>query len=785
MSFGGPADSRVDGKECRRQLARIAPALGLLLIAARGVRAQQEIPLNLVDGKPCARCTVHYGGKSIPANVVMDLGLRVPLVVHVRTSRLLQIEPKKGVEIRFKDIALKNLEAVSADVTALATLTRDYASELGEVPVVGMIGLPAFADFAPQLDLGRGVLRVLSAEEGMREVGQTLGQSGDKTSPAWTFAYKEEGHGIWLPGTGPGNYAMRVLFRTSEYDTQIDATTADLAGAPGGELDALLVGSLNLAKYVALRPVDLSSAQKPRPDVVIGTGLLQHFRLTVDLANRRMRWEQTRKPAFPSEERQYFVAVVDGNADAVEAFLKAHPDSRLGDEASRKLIELRLKDDPVASDDFEQAVALRADRSKPNRRATALLELADQLLASDRSDKYALAKTALSVGLKYAPKGLDATAAHRIQARLGRVAYVQGDLKQARRHLLSAAFGMPRDPTTNLWMGELYERMGKRTRAWSRYVQAAISKDVPIAAVQGLDRLNGDPNFRATFTMADAEQLMEGRIVEFHPPRRYDEDRAKFPGHVRLVELFTCIDHPLTQAPELALAGLAEYFSDAQVAVVQYHLAAPKEDPLVTSIAEARARYYQIKTTPAALFDGQEPISTGGGGAEQAGKLFAAYRQASVKPEADKNAWRLDGGFTSRGRTISGRVTPAAVVTGDAARLHVILCERMVMVPGANGLVLHRYVARASGTPLDGFAVPVSQSTEKQSFEVRFDLSKVSGELVKTIAATEKAKKIRFSMRPTYIDSGQAAVVAFLQDPNTRKVLAARRFELKAEDQVP
>ena len=63
-------------KHGRGGLPRVA-AMAMVLAAAAGpVSAQApEIPFRMVAGVPCARCTVHFAGKSIAANVVLDIGM--------------------------------------------------------------------------------------------------------------------------------------------------------------------------------------------------------------------------------------------------------------------------------------------------------------------------------------------------------------------------------------------------------------------------------------------------------------------------------------------------------------------------------------------------------------------------------------------------------------------------------------------------------------------------------------------------------------------------------------
>ncbi|MGB9626954.1 MAG: hypothetical protein ACPMAQ_19035, partial [Phycisphaerae bacterium] len=378
-----------------------------------------------------------------------------------------------------------------------------------------------------QLEVGEGILRLLPAAQ--RHPPATSRPTDDATADgssatACSVPFEDRGYGYLMAGRAPDDFAIRVLFYTSGYDTIIDSNTADLAGAPGGDLDDLRLGTLNLARYVALRPEDLSGTPQPHPDVILGTNLLSYFRVTIDWVNREIRFEQTRTPRFPTEEREFFLARAKGDADAIESFLKANPSSRLATEASTKLLALRLDEYPPDRDAIGRAQRWCAEAAPKDRRSGLMVEMADDLLSGKRDDKYALAANALKIGLEYAPSALNGRTVHDLRARLGLIALRNHDPKQARRDLLSAAFGIPRDPFVNLWLGELYEQSGQLMRAWSRYAQSAISENPPPEAMTGLDRLNRDPAFRASFTMADAEQLLEGRIAEFHPAGRYAEE---------------------------------------------------------------------------------------------------------------------------------------------------------------------------------------------------------------------------------------------------------------------
>jgi hypothetical protein len=744
-----------------------------------------EIALRLIDGRPCARCVIACGDRSIPANVTFDLGSRAAVLVHDRTAKLLGVDVARTVELRFGDLVMPNLQAVAVGLTELEALTRDHAAELGELPAVAIVGMPAFKGYTPQLDLAAGVLRLLPAiDPGGDWSSAGVGLGNEKRI---TLAYEEQGHGHWLsavvPDDGEG-FKLRVRFSTGRHDTLIDGTVADLAGAPGGDLETLNAGPINIARYVALRPEDLTQIPAPHPDVMLGTGLLSHFQVTIDPANRRMAFEPVREPVFPTQEREYFKARVEEDAGAIEQFVEKHPASRLAGEAAIELLTLRLDAYPPDEQAIRRAVRHRANAARAERRAETMVELADALLNGERDDRLALASYVLEVGLEYAPLDINARASHLLHARLGYVALQRDDLKQARRHLLSAAFGMPKDPQVNFWMGEFYERSGRPMRAWSRFAQAVLTDDeVPPGALLGLDRLNRDAAFRASFSMSDAEELLEGRTLEFHPADRFEADaREKPTGHVRLVELFSCVDLPDTTAPELAFRGLAEYFGDAGVSFVQYHLAAPATDPLVTDVSEARARFYGVTEAPAAIFDGETSVGAGGS-ARDIDAVYRAYRTAALPETAIESPWQVAGRATVSGGAITGMIELTGPQAGADLRLHVLLCERLVMAPSANGVLMHYQVARAAATPAEGLAVPETGGTRR--FPVKIRLAELAEALETALKRDEEAKNVKYQVRPTFVDPSACNVVAFLQDRSSRKVYAAVTVDVSAAPQEP
>jgi hypothetical protein len=328
----------------------------------------------------------------------------------------------------------------------------------------------------------------------------------------------------------------------------------------------------------------------------------------------------------------------------------------------------------------------------------------------------------------------------------------------------------------NLWLGRLYETTDQPIRAWSRFVEAALQNEPPIGAMRGLDRLNQDEAFRAQFSMTDAGRLLEGRLPVFMPVRQYDPEAAGGKVPVRLVELFTNVDEPATQAAEMAAEALRAYLDLADTVFVQYHL----KDPLATDGARTRASAYGIEQTPVAVFDGTAQAAIGGDDTA-APKVFADYAKRAVAEHSVDTALTLEGKASWQG----DRVRALASIRGNGEPgncvLHLLLCERVVMAIGANGQALHHDVVRARLSPENGW--PVTRIGEV--FRAEATLSEIRRRLDGRLDEIEERQGKRLPMRSTWIDPNGCDVVAICQDVASRRVQATAVLPRESEETRP
>ncbi len=722
---------------------------------------QNEVLLKNIEGTLCIKARLRTASAEVPAHVVLDLGMRGPMLVHERTAALLGFDRQAPVDLVFDDgdFSLTGLSSVARALEPLEELTRQHATALQDLPAVAVLGMPAFDGMRVELDVGAGTLRVRRAA---RSEGHAAPPAGGTT-----LALTPKAYGYWLDAEGPAGEKLVVRFATSDYDTRINHVLAERLGHPGGEVPRVMLGDIDLTRYAALRPTDMHEMPEPRPDLVIGTGLLSSFQVVLEPDRQRLTLKAIREPQSVSQERALFVALGKADVAAILAFLEKQPESRLAPEAAEALVSCRLEENPPNLEAIREAINWRARTVRPEKRAQALVRLADEFIALEekRKDAYDLALMALNAGKESASADPDDAAVHQINARLGLVALLREDYTQARRYLLSAIFALPKDPYVNLWLGRLYEKTDQSPRAWSRYLESALAERPPIGAVQGLNRLNADPEFRRSFSMLDAENLLEGRVPAFAQARRYGDDGTGGTP-ARLVELFSNVEEPLTQAAEMAFDGLRDYLEGANTVFVQYHVGGA----LLSDAAESRAGFYGVTSAPAAFFDGAGPV-TDGGEDRTAARVYGVYSGRAI-PRSDRPA----GPTVRAGADFDGALHVRLEIAGNqtlesAAAAHAVLCERVVMAVGPNKQVMHRNVARALLSPPAGWKV--ASSVSPAAFEVQVPAAEIVQRLETRLDALKAKDPAHYVMRPTWIDWRLCDVIVILQNPDTRQVLCA------------
>ena len=749
-------------------LGQTLPAQGLI-----------EIPARVVGGHLVAKAEARAGAVRVPIHVMVDLGQQEGLRLHVNTARTLGLQSGSPVDLLFEGEGLEGLIPAVARYTELEQMTAAWAQDLEEIPVSGVLGTWALGDRKLVLDYARSLLTLApGVREGpAKEPPEDPAESpaldpdaGIPTAPV-ELPLRAAGGISFVKVALDGERVVNAALGTHSHDTWIDADLAERLGCPAGDVPRAMLGTIDLTRYVALRPGQVQSSRDGGPSIVLGNGFLSHFRVTLDPVNRRLVLDPVREPVFPEADQEAFLALVAGDADALETFLDGHPGHRLGADAATALLGLRFNASDPAPEALVKSVEHLARELRPGIRTRTLLDFLGRVERGRPELLGAIQERTLELALEQAARDDDPKALHLAQSEIGGMLMEKGDLKGAYGYLLAAAFGLPRDGHVNLRLARLYEARGKGARAWSRYLQAAITADAGAEGLDGLKRLADETGVRTPYDAEAMERTLEGRVPAFEPASVHKVPPEGGTGRRVLAELFTGAHCRPCAAADLAFDGLTAHFSGGEVIVLEHHLPIPAAEPLVSPGSSRRGREKSVNATPTMLLDGREG-PRGGGPVEKAGELFRTLRSAAESRLAAETPWTL----ALEGRLKDGAVEVTARVDGPAAdnvRLRLWLVERTVLFPGVSTIVFHRYVSRAE---FESGGVDLPPGAGERTVERRLDLAAVTAKLDKFVDSMEVAAGSDFPLRPTGIDPDKVAVVAFLETP-AGEVLQASRWE--------
>ena len=249
-------------------------------------------------------------------------------------------------------------------------------------------------------------------------------------------------------------------------------------------------------------------------------------------------------------------------------------------------------------------------------------------------------------------------------------------------------------------------------------------------------------------------------------------------GKTVLAELFTGADCGPCAGFDIAMDAVMERYSKRDVAVLMYHEHIPQPDPLTNPSTVQRLAFYDVRGTPTLAIDGE--TSMGGGNRSAAPDIyqrFAPKIDAGLKAQPELSL-ALSASREGERITAHARVDPLAHGTKNL-RLEIVLVEKQVRYSGESGIRFHPMVVRAmAGMNSDGFALDPSGA---QVYDATFDVSQISAGLKTYLdgfeAENDRFGPIHFAEKKYSIDMGKVAIVAFVQDSETKHVLQASYWE--------
>ena len=752
-------------------------ALALVLVLPTAADAQRggRIPVRVIEGRLVALCDISGPARRIPVNLFLEFDTKSGLQLHNKAAAPLGIEGSDGstspIRIHFPDFNLEVARRELSDETYLDDFTKYHSTELGENAVVGVIGAEVFDGWHVTFDVGGGWVE-------LRAENEATGERPEPAEGEIVVPITVENDLCWLPVRYADGRPAAFAVGCMRYDSIIDAMVAESQGRPAGDLESLTVDGLDFTEFVALRPEEVIQVHPDGVAGVLGINLLEHLRVELDRVNRWARITRRRAPDFPAEDVVFFRAMIEEDADAVEAFLGEHPESRLVREAAELCLALRL-DEFAPDEDKRRAIGLVISTQQDDLRATRAHDL---MIEMGDEGETALVIHAGVQGVEHGRDDRYPNAVHQIHGRLGSVLIDEGEGDRAWKHLLSAAFGLPEDGPINLDLGRFYESQGRYRRAFSRYVQAVIQPESGPEALAALERVQPKLEDGERFSVDLIDRLIAGKVRNFGAATRFNPEPGDLAGRVTLVEFFTSAylgdDRAGAIGGALGNQGALAHFDGAPVAFLSWHLNTPQLSPLCTSIGNRRAADLGVGPT-AHVIDGQFG-APGAARWRQAEGVYNALRNSVAEALRREAEYDLELTATIEGDTVSGALT----VFGpewEGLTAYVVLAEKGVLFPGKSTVVVHRMVGRASLIGGDDGAGVDLGDEEEATLEFRRTLGDIQVEneaYLDRMEAEGVGTAVKLS---TKLDAAELVVIAFLRDPDSGAILQAAQIDLGAE----
>lgn len=479
---------------------------------------------------------------------------------------------------------------------------------------------------------------------------------------------------------------------------------------------------------------------------------------------------------------------------ALQKFLADFPDSPLGWPAAAQVRSLSIDAVVKATNDFLAAQKFRDARSKDDAgRCWENFFIAFELLRRD---------ALLGLAEKYARDGLGYwNAAGRddpsmrvngadsflrqadMRGLLGQILFKQGRHDEAEPLLRQAWAGHPSDMgmtmTSLPYLADIALELGRETDALTYLTEMELNGMMPAAKRD---------QFRALYRKAHGgsleslDQQLDERYAATHPRLAVTpfQPGASRTGRAVLADVFTGTGCGPCVGVDRAFDAVLDRYGRDDVIVLMHHVHIPSPDPLTNRATEARQKFYGVGATPEYFIDGRSS-SEGGGPADEAETILskdiepALQRDLAQKPDA-----RLSLRVTTKGASVRAAVTANQInQPSGSVKLHLALVEDHVRYVGRNGVRFHSMVVRAMTGDAAGIAV---KGRNKVTAEQTFDLAKVSADLRAYLDDYETHSNppdYKFDEKKYQLDPAQLAVVAFLQDESSKRVLQAAYAPVK------
>ncbi len=270
-------------------------------------------------------------------------------------------------------------------------------------------------------------------------------------------------------------------------------------------------------------------------------------------------------------------------------------------------------------------------------------------------------------------------------------------------------------------------------------------------------------------------------------PQPFQLPRRDLPagGHPALLELFTGSDCGPCAGPDLALDSLLGTYSRKDLIALEFDEHIPTPDPLATADTVSRAEAYGVASTPLALLDGQ-PLPILGSARGDVENIVVGLAEQIEDTAALPSGLHLslavevqDASSMHTQVTLALAPVPAsagAKTTGDTslrtlqrAVVHLALTQDELRYSGKNGIRFHRMVVRAMQGGLAASAFQLGGLTF--SFDPTLVEQQNAAYLAAFAQSNDRFGTLDLPVTHFPLDTSHLAVVAWVQDPLTQRVL--------------
>jgi hypothetical protein len=750
----------------RKHPATIFAAIGAVFLLGAALSGRTEIPLRVVGpGYLVLRAEACRDGVKIERHFLLDLMCPVALAYYPEEALFLNVR-RTGDKVDFEagDAILKKVPVTLAGIRLLEKLTRDYSRELKEIPVVGIVGLPAFDGYRIEIDPEAAVLRLLpravAGDLPQEQPGRIILPLEGEAAPPCCTALLE------------GQVGGRLFFATGRPHSFLLAPALSDAGKAREAVTGLEAEGHELAGVAPFRSLDPDRLPYGLPKSTLGGlgwNFLRNYRLTVDGVNSVAVLDRVRTEPFDEAEQTYILAEARG-IFALEDYLAAHPESPHALDAAKTIYRSLVDDELGTPEECLSSGRKWISLLDEKERAAGFLDLAEVLLCLDPVPEETA--TVIADGIEASRKVADREIAFRLQHQAGRFRIGRQEFRKARLHLLNAVFGLLHEGPVNLDTGFAWKGLNKPNRVWSYFLRALldVEKTGPEALREFEKLRDEDPDADRTGLTRRLMERLEGRIESYSPPGERPPAAAG-PLHRPFLEFFTGQACKPCVGATLGLEGAAAFFGPA-ITILTHHMHSPYPDPLVCREGMARADFLGVTNTPTLFVDGRVLVDEGAP-AREAASLFGRIRKAVERTQVEDPRWTLSG--EARLEKGTNRLTGSVAVTGESCRLHVWLAERALVYPGLNGIIVHWYVSRARLTGPAGAAPDAASDSVSNGggiLRIDADVNALWKELKKPLDEVEAElidQDFVFRWMPSAPDPAEIVLVVYVTSPGSER----------------